>query len=46
MREFAKKVGVSSATVARVESGKMPDVETFLKLCKYLKLNPMKLEFK
>jgi len=33
VREFAKKIGVSASTISRVENGKLPDVETFYKIC-------------
>ena len=40
IREVAEEVGVSAATLSRIESGKQPDLETFTKLCKWLNLNP------
>ena len=36
IREAAKEVGVSSATLSRVENGKVPDLETFGKICAWL----------
>jgi len=37
LREIAKEIGdVSAATISRIESGKVPDVETFIKICKWL----------
>lgn len=37
LREAAEELGtVSAATLSRVEQGKLPDVETFIKLCKWL----------
>lgn len=30
--------GVSAATLSRIEQGKLPDVETFIKICKWLKV--------
>ena len=38
VREFAKKLGVSPATLSRVENGKLPDLETFSKICDKLDL--------
>ncbi len=43
VREFAKRVGVSAATLSRVERGMLPDLETFTKLCSYLKLDPAEI---
>lgn len=37
LRETAAEIGeVSSATLSRVEQGNLPDVETFIRLCKWL----------
>lgn len=37
LREIAKEIGdVSAATISRVEKGKVPDVDTFIKICKWL----------
>ncbi len=36
IREAAKEVGVSSATLSRVENGKVPDLDTFGKICRWL----------
>ena len=40
IREVAAEVGVSPATLSRVERGKMPDLETFGKICKWLRVDP------
>ena len=40
LRETAKEIGIGPATLMRVESGRIPDVETFGKLCRWLKLDP------
>jgi len=40
LRETAREIGVSPATLMRVESGRIPDVETFGKLCKWLGEDP------
>lgn len=34
--EAAKQTGVSKATLSRIENLKLPDIETFGKLCKWL----------
>ena len=37
LRDTANEIGnVSSATLSRVEQGNLPDVETFIRLCKWL----------
>ena len=40
VREFSKRIGISAATLSRIERGKLPDLETFTKLCAYLELDP------
>lgn len=40
LRETAHEIGISPATLLRVEAGRIPDVETFGKLCKWLKIDP------
>ena len=40
LRETAKEIGISPATLMRVENGRIPDIETFGKLCHWLKLDP------
>jgi transcriptional regulator with XRE-family HTH domain len=40
LRETAKEIGIGPATLMRVESGRIPDVETFGKLCRWLKKDP------
>ena len=37
LRAIADEIGgVSAATISRIEQGKIPDVETFIKICKWL----------
>ncbi len=36
LREAAKEIDVSAATISRVENNKLPDVETFAKICLWL----------
>ena len=40
LRDVAKDIGVSPPTLLRVESGRIPDIATFGKLCKWLELDP------
>lgn len=37
LRTLAQEIGgVSAATLSRIEQGKLPDVDTFIKICKWL----------
>lgn len=36
LRDAAAEIDISSATLSRVELGNLPDVETFIKICKWL----------
>jgi len=36
IREAAKEAGISPATLSRVENGKVPDLDTFEKVCRWL----------
>ena len=40
VRATALEVGVSHATLSRVENGHMPDLETFAKICQWLDRDP------
>ena len=40
IREVAAEIGVSPATLSRVERGNLPDLETFRKICKWLGVDP------
>ena len=39
MREAAENIGVSRATLSRVENGKTPDIFTLAKLCRWMGFN-------
>jgi transcriptional regulator with XRE-family HTH domain len=44
LRETSVEIGnVSPSTLSRVESGRMPDMETFLALCNWLQVPPAEL---
>jgi transcriptional regulator with XRE-family HTH domain len=40
LRTVAQEIGnVSAATLSRIEQGKIPDVDTFIKICKWLNVS-------
>jgi len=43
IREVAREIDVSPATLSRVERGNVPDLSTFGKICKWLKLDPAQI---
>ena len=40
IREVAAEIGISPATLSRVETGKQPDLKTFTLMCKWLDVDP------
>lgn len=38
LRTVATEIGASAATLSRIEQGKIPDVETFIKVCGWLEM--------
>jgi len=40
LRETAAEIGISAATLLRVEGGRIPDVVTFGKICQWLGVDP------
>jgi transcriptional regulator with XRE-family HTH domain len=36
LRVLANEINVSAATLSRIEQGKVPDVDTFIRICKWL----------
>ena len=40
LRETAREIDIGPATLMRVEAGRIPDVETFGKICVWLKTDP------
>ena len=40
LRDAARDIGISPATLMRVEAGRVPDVETYGKLCTWLGVDP------
>src|ERR1700690_3821773 len=43
IREVAQEIGISAATLTRVEGGRLPDLATFQKMCLWLKVNPSEI---
>ena len=40
LRETATEIGISAPTLLRVESGRLPDLDTFGKICRWLGVDP------
>ena len=40
LRETATEIGISAPTLLRVESGRLPDLDTFGKICGWLEVDP------
>ncbi len=43
IREVAQEIGISPATLTRVEGGRLPDILTFRKICAWLRVNPAEI---
>ena len=43
LRAVAADIGTSAPTLSRIEAGKMPDIQTFGKLCRWLEVDPSAL---
>ncbi len=43
LRATAAQIGISAPTLLRVEAGHIPDLETFAKICQWLKVDPKNL---
>ena len=43
VRATAREIGLSPATLSRVENGRMPDLENFTKICHWLGLDPARV---
>lgn len=39
LREVAKETGISVSTLSRVENENLPDIDSYLKLCKWLEVS-------
>jgi DNA-binding Xre family transcriptional regulator len=40
IRQTAEQIGISAATLSRVERGNLPDLETFKRICKWVEVDP------
>lgn len=40
LRDAAKEIGIGPATLMRVEAGRVPDLDTFGKICRWLNVDP------
>lgn len=40
IRETASEIGISPATLSRIENGNLPDIETFKKICEWMTVDP------
>ena len=43
IRAAAREIGLSPATLSRVENGRLPDIENFRRICKWLELDPARV---
>jgi len=43
IREVAEEIGISPATLTRIEAGRLPDLLTFRKISEWLQINPADL---
>ena len=43
IRDVANEIGISAATLVRLEGGRVPDLATFQKICSWLKVNPAEI---
>jgi len=43
IRDVAIEIGISPATLTRVEGGRLPDIATFQKICAWLRVNPAEI---
>jgi transcriptional regulator with XRE-family HTH domain len=40
VRAAASEIGISFATISRIENGRVPDLETLKKICRWLRIDP------
>ena len=39
LRAAAKEIGISAPTLSRIEQGNLPDIDTYVKICEWLKVS-------
>jgi transcriptional regulator with XRE-family HTH domain len=39
LRETCSEIGASPSTLSRIEQGNLPDIETYIKICKWLEVS-------
>jgi len=39
LRAAAKDIGISAPTLSRIEQGNLPDIDTYVKICEWLKVS-------
>jgi len=40
LREVARDIGISPATLMRIEEGRIPDLQTFVRVCRWMQADP------
>lgn len=40
LRQLSAEIGISPSTLSRVEQGNLPDIDTYMRLCKWLEVSP------
>ena len=43
IRATARQIGLSPATLSRVENGRLPDLDNFTRICRWLDVDPAQL---
>ena len=43
IRATARQIGLSPATLSRVENGRLPDLDNFTRICRWLEVDPAHL---
>ena len=43
IRATARQIGLSPATLSRVENGRLPDLDNFTRICRWLEVDPASL---
>lgn len=46
LRTVAQEIGgISASTLSRIEQGNLPDVDTFIRICKWLEISPQEFTY-